>query len=135
MSVRRPNRSERSPPATDETTFYHVQAGPKERNPERGDAEVVQAEQEERVACIAKTEDKDDGDRFQKGADGLGSTSDEVQRFRGSRVQNCLLVCRDAEQDEDDDNAWDDAEREERSVLWVNEEKQRGNQRPTTAPA
>ena len=55
---------------------------------------------------------------FQKGADSLGSRGSGGTSWEDApRFKRCLGYVRDAEQDEDDDNAWDDAEREERSVL------------------
>ena len=42
--------------------FDDVKPGPQQRNPDRRDAEVVQAQQQERIARVAEAEDQDDGE-------------------------------------------------------------------------
>jgi hypothetical protein len=38
-----------------------VNGGPEERNPERGDADIGEAQQQKRVAGVAEAEEEDDG--------------------------------------------------------------------------
>ena len=58
---RRPKRSDSAPPTIDEVDLDDVQRRPQQRNPERRHAEVAEAQQQERVARIARVRRQDDG--------------------------------------------------------------------------
>ena len=122
--------------------FHDVQPRPHQRNPERREADVVQSQQQKRIARVAEAEQEDDRHRpletprrrnlknlrNPRNPRNLGNHGNPGNR---GNLGNLSKVCAgNPQQNQDDDDARDDGQGEERAILvGVEEEEERREQR------
>ena len=140
-----PTARRRRPTRSTLTTWSR---GPEKRNPERGDAEIADAQEQERVAGVAEAEDEDDRDAPGTNAGNADECSEAASRLRAITSVPSGLTNRaspqvrgaclwHAQQDQHDDDAGDDRSGQRACGMRPDRRTERPTPMsgPTTAPA